>query len=111
MNNQVKMKFGLTEDTLNAIISCLANNPKIEKTIIYGSRAKGNYRKGSDIDLVLKGENLTINDVLKLENDLDELLLPYLFDISILHHIKNPDLLKHIDRVGKIFYKQTIKAE
>lgn len=80
-------------------------------TIIYGSRAKGNYRKGSDIDLVLKGENLTINDVLKLEDDLDELLLPYLFDISILHHIKNPNLLGHIERVGKIFYKSTIKAE
>jgi len=75
------------------------------------SEPKGNYRKGSDIDLVLKGKNLTINDVLKLEDDLDELLLPYLFDISILHHIKNPDLLGHIERIGKIFYKPTIKAE
>ena len=51
------------------------------------------------------GEQLTITDVLMLENDLDELLLPYLFDISILHHIRQPDLLEHINRVGKVFYQ------
>lgn len=105
------MKFGLTEDTIATITSCLFKNPNIEKAIIYGSRAKGNHRKGSDIDLVLKGENLNINDVLKLEIDLDELLLPYLFDISLLHQIQNQDLLEHINRVGKVFYKSTIKAD
>lgn len=51
------------------------------------------------------GEQLTITDVLMLENELDELLLPYLFDISILHHIRQPDLLEHINRVGKVFYQ------
>ena len=105
------MKFGLQEETIDSITGCLAKNHRIEKAIIYGSRAKGNYRKGSDIDLVLKGESLNINDVLKLENELDELLLPYLFDISILHQIKNPELLEHINRIGKVFYKSTIKAE
>ncbi|MEX2592578.1 MAG: nucleotidyltransferase domain-containing protein [Anditalea sp.] len=105
------MKFGLPEDTIDSITSCLAKNQNIEKAIIYGSRAKGNYRKGSDIDLVLKGGNLNINDVLKLEDDLDELLLPYLFDISILHQIKNQDLLEHINRIGKVFYKSTIQTE
>lgn len=105
------MKFGLTEDTIANITNCLARNPKIEKAIIYGSRAKGNYRKGSDIDLVLEGENLNLNDVLKLENELDELLLPYLFDISILHQIKNQGLMEHIKRIGKVFYTSTIKTE
>jgi predicted nucleotidyltransferase len=105
------MKFGLKEDTMAAIADCMAKIPKIEKVIIYGSRAKGNYRKSSDIDLVLQGRELTINDVLMLENDLDELLLPYLFDISISHHIKQPDLLEHIDRVGKVFYEPDIDVD
>lgn len=99
------MKFGLNEDTLAAITDCLSKNQRIEKAIIYGSRAKGNYRKGSDIDMVLLGRELSLNDVLKLENDLDELLLPYLFDISILHHIKQLDLQEHIARIGKVFYE------
>lgn len=105
------MKFGLTDDTIAAVSGCLARNPKIEKAIIYGSRAKGTYRKGSDIDLVLIGQELTINDVLVLENDLDELLLPYLFDISILHHINQPNLLDHIARIGKVFYESSINAD
>jgi len=99
------MKFGLKDEIVAAIADCIAKNPKIEKAIIYGSRAKGDYRKGSDIDLVLLGGTLTTNDVLRLENDLDELLLPYLFDISLLHHIHQPDLLEHIDRVGKLLYQ------
>jgi predicted nucleotidyltransferase len=105
------MKFGLTENTINNINSCLAKHRNIEKAILYGSRAKGNYRKGSDIDLVLVGENLSINEILKLENELDELFLPYLFDISIFHQIKNQDLMEHIEQVGKVFYKSTSKAE
>jgi len=105
------MKFGLKEDTLAAIADCMAKHPKIEKAIISGSRAKGDYRTGSDIDLVLLGQELTIKDVLMLENELDELLLPYLFDISILHHIHQRDLLEHIDRVGKVFYKSALDVD
>lgn len=103
-------KFGLNEDTLAAITECLSKNPSIEKAIIYGSRAKGNYRKGSDIDMVLLGRELSLNDVLRLENDLDELLLPYLFDISILHHINQPDLQEHIARIGKVFYESDVSV-
>lgn len=111
LTTPIDVKFGLNEDTLAAIVDSLAKNPRIEKAIIYGSRAKGNYRKGSDIDLVLLGQELAINDVLALENDLDELLLPYLFDISLHHHIKQPDILEHIGQVGRFFYESNIKVD
>ena len=72
---------------------------------MYGSRAKGNYTAGSDIDITLKGEELDLEQLNKINIDLDDLLLPYTFDLSILHQIANPDLIEHIERVGKVFYK------
>ena len=100
------MKFGLKATTIAAIQQCMEHTPKLEEAVIYGSRAKGNYRPGSDIDLVLKGEDLTLSDVAKLEDEIDDLLLPYKFDMAIFHQINNPDLLNHIARVGQIFYKK-----
>jgi len=68
-------------------------------------RAKGNYHTGSDIDITLKGTNLTLrNSVYPLLDDLDDLYLPYLFDISIFNHIKDPNLIDHINRIGMEFY-------
>ena len=72
---------------------------------MYGSRAKGNYKPGSDIDLTLKGKELNLKLLNKISLELDDLLLPYTFDLSIYHHIKQPDLIDHIVRVGKVFYK------
>ncbi len=100
------MKFGLNENTLTSIINCLSNYHNIDSAILYGSRAKGNYKDGSDIDITLKGANLTLNDILKLENEIDDLLLPYKFDISIFHQINNIDLIDHINRVGIEIYSK-----
>ena len=76
------MKFGLKQNTIEAICSCLGSNRKIEKAILYGSRAMGNYTDGSDIDLALSGDQLSLTDLLKLEIDLDDLLLPYKLCVS-----------------------------
>ena len=100
------MKYGLSENTLTSIINCLSNFNSIDSAVLYGSRAKGNYKDGSDIDITLKGGNLTLNDVLKLENEIDDLLLPYKFDISIFHQINNLDLIDHINRVGIEIYSK-----
>jgi predicted nucleotidyltransferase len=100
------MRFGLKEETIEAIKNCLEKFPTIEGAILYGSRAKGNYKSGSDIDTTLKGESLTLPEVFKLENTIDDLLLPYKFDISIFHQISNPDLLDHINRVGQLIYSK-----
>lgn len=102
------MKFGLSDKTLQSIYSIFSKYPQIEKVIVYGSRAKGNYKNGSDIDLTLiGGDDLTIDILYRVISELDDLLLPYSFDISLLKYIKDPDILEHIHRVGLVFYQKT----
>jgi predicted nucleotidyltransferase len=100
MNN---LTFGLTSQTIQKINSVFSNYPEIIEVIIYGSRAKGNFREGSDIDLTLNAQGLTTTHLLKIENELEELMLPYKIDLSLLHQIDNQELLEHIKRVGKKF--------
>jgi len=96
--------FGLSPSTIEKIKAVFVNHPEVEQVVLYGSRAKGNYRPGSDIDLAILGEGVTLTQLLKIENELDELLLPYKIDLSQLHKIENPDLVAHIRRVGEVFY-------
>jgi predicted nucleotidyltransferase len=97
--------FGLKVEHIVSINRCFAQYAGIEQVVVYGSRAKGNYKNGSDVDLTVIG-NLDYSGLLKLENQLDDLLLPYKIDISLHHQINDPDLLKHIQRVGKVFYQK-----
>ncbi|TDO10642.1 MULTISPECIES: nucleotidyltransferase domain-containing protein [Halomonas] len=94
--------FGLPESTSEAIRQALATCPGVEKVEIYGSRAKGTFRPGSDIDLVLYG-SVSDDDLLRLLNRLDELNTPYLFDVIRYQDIDNEGLRAHIDRVGQRF--------
>jgi predicted nucleotidyltransferase len=98
------MKFGLKEQTINKIIKVFQSFPEIEQVILYGSRAKGTNKPGSDIDLTIKGKNLNLQLINKIDLELDDLLLAYTFDLSIYNQIDNSDLLEHIKRVGKDFY-------
>lgn len=98
--------FGLKEATIQKIHSIFKKYPEVEKVILYGSRAKGTYKNGSDIDLTLIGNSLTYKILGNIENDLDELYLPYTFDISIYHLLENDQLLVNIGRVGKVFYER-----
>jgi predicted nucleotidyltransferase len=98
------MKYGLKETFVKNINIIFRQHPEIEKVILYGSRAKGNYKPGSDIDLTLVGDHLDNSLLNRISCELDDLLLPYIFDLSIYHHITNLELLKHIQDVGKIFY-------
>jgi len=100
------MKYGLNDKTITVIQETLAKYPQIDQAILYGSRAKGNFRRGSDIDLTLKGEGLTLKILYALENEIDDLLLPYFFDISIFEQIENQDLVEHIQGIGKVFYQR-----
>lgn len=101
------MRFGLEETTITQINAVFDKYPQIERVILYGSRAKGNYKPGSDIDLTLTGSDVNLSLIHKVELELDDLLLPYTFDLSAYHHLSNPDLLAHINRVGKVFYRAT----
>ncbi len=100
------MPYGLKQKHIIAINSVFKKYPEIEKAIIYGSRAKGNFRNGSDIDLTLTGSNLNIKTLFKIDTELDDLLLPYKIDLSLFSKIENPDLTEHITRIGILFYKQ-----
>ncbi len=97
---------GLKEHTIAQINSVFAKYNTVNKAILYGSRAKGNYRNSSDIDLTLVGNDLNLNTLFNIENDLDDLLLPYKIDLSILKKIENNDLVEHISRVGVVFYEK-----
>jgi predicted nucleotidyltransferase len=94
------MPYGLKKETLQRITEVLSKHSQVDQAILYGSRAIGNYKNGSDIDITLKGCDLNLSILNRICNELDELLLPYTFDISILHQISNPDLQDHIKRIG-----------
>ena len=85
---------------------CFRACPQVERVILYGSRAKGNYRVGSDIDLTVEGEGLSLAQLLAMESQIDELLLPWMVDLSLKDRIDNPALLDHIARVGLPFYER-----
>ena len=93
--------FGLSPRTLGMLRAVLGQHPGIQRAVVYGSRAKGNFRPGSDIDLTLDAPELTLSDLIRIDSELDDLMLPYTIDLSLLQHISNPELLKHIERVGK----------
>lgn len=98
------MKYGLDDKTVQSIISEFKKIPEIKSAVLYGSRAKGTFKPASDIDITLSGPLLTVSHLNKLSWALDDLLLPYTFDLSILSHIKQPDVLEHIERVGVRLY-------
>jgi predicted nucleotidyltransferase len=100
------MRFGLSDIVVSRIIQVFTQFPQVEKVILYGSRAKGNYKKGSDIDLVIEGNNITISCLAKIRNAIDDLLLPYTVDLCVFETIDNPSLIEHINRVGIVLYKK-----
>jgi len=100
------MKYGLEDPVIEKICSVLDQFPSISKAILYGSRAKGNFKRGSDIDLCLFGKDLDQVLVYRIEESLDDLLLPYQFDLSAYSSLSNKELIDHIDRIGVIFYQR-----
>lgn len=100
------MDFGLRKEVLALINNIFAKYDEVYEVVLYGSRAKGNYKPGSDIDLALKGTGLDLKLINKISIELDDLLLPYTFDLSIYGSIDEPALIDHIERVGTTFYKR-----
>ncbi len=94
------LNVGLNINDLESIRRVIKSFPKIEDAVLFGSRAKGTYSNGSDIDIALKGGNILLNDMLDLSNALEELLLPYKFDLIIYDRITESALIDHINRVG-----------
>jgi predicted nucleotidyltransferase len=97
------MDFGLSDRTLNKLKSVFQSFPEIEKALIFGSRAEGTFREGSDIDIALKG-NLNFKLMLTISRKLDELNLPYKIDLVDIDRITEPALLQHIDNIAVEIY-------
>ena len=106
------LRFGLKPATIEKICAVLAAYPQVETALLYGSRAKGTYKNGSDIDLTLIGGNDLTQDVLyKIMDELDDLLLPYTIDLSVFNDIDDADVIEHIRRVGVTFYEKGAVVE
>ena len=105
------MRYGLTEETIAKINTVLASHPSIEKAVLFGSRAKGNFRPGSDIDLSLYGETISSKELGEISSELDDLLLPYSIDLNIFSDLDHAKLREHIERVGKVFYQRSGAVE
>lgn len=99
--------IGLPFNVIEAMKKVFSHHLGIESAVLYGSRAMGNFREGSDIDLTIVG-SLDHRELLKVELELDELMLPYKVDLSLQHEIDNASLIEHINRVGKLFYSAPV---
>ena len=100
------LTFGLPLAAVEKIRGVLTSHPEAERAVLYGSRAKGNYKTGSDIDLTMYGDGLNHTVLLKLLDELDDLLLPWMIDLSIFRQIDSESLREHIERVGVVFYER-----
>lgn len=99
-------RFGLPQAALDRMIHVLEAYPEIIKGRLFGSRAKGNYRPGADIDLCLDAPMLSMRQRLEIENRLDDLLLPWKIDLVVQQEIDNPALADHIERVGALIFER-----
>jgi predicted nucleotidyltransferase len=100
------MMFGLKERDIEDIKAVLGRFPEVEEAYVFGSRAIGNYKRGSDVDIAIKGAEVTFSTTLKITGILNEdTLMPYHFDVLGYNDLKNNELLEHIDRVGQLLYR------
>lgn len=99
--NSTIQKGGITAEDLESIVTAIKKNRKVKKIILFGSRAKGNYKKGSDIDIAIIEDEISFNQLNQIRVDVNELMLPYNIDIIDFKKIKNKELRKHIIRVGE----------
>ena len=99
------MKYGLPDYSLNTLKVLFKKYPGIQKVILYGSRAMGNYKNGSDIDITLEvDDTFSYTDLSRLCGNFDDSDLPYFVDCSIYKNLENQDLKEHINRVGQVIY-------
>jgi predicted nucleotidyltransferase len=103
--------YGLSEKSIEKLVGVFEQMPEISKVILFGSRAKGNFRNGSDIDLALFGNKLDLKTLFKIEIALDDLMLPWKIDLVLHTTIDNPQLEEHISRIGKVFFERKLAGK
>lgn len=99
------MRFGLSDTVIEELQDVFRRHANIEKVLIFGSRSKGNYRAGSDIDLALIGKNIDYQQILDIYTEIDDLELLYSIDLLDYQTKAGTPIGDHIDRVGQVFYE------
>lgn len=102
----IATNVGLTKEIISQLGNIFNTTPGVEEVVIFGSRAKGDFSEGSDIDLAVKGKNITLDTILDLMSRIEMLDLLYTFDIQNYHRITNKDLADHINRIGKTLWRR-----
>ena len=100
-----KISIGLPDAQIEKIIEVFSKYQEVESAIVFGSRAKGNYKYNSDIDIAIKGDvSLTLMNDISIE--LDELDMPLKIDLIIFNNIDNQELIEYVERVGMLLYNR-----
>ena len=110
-NKNNNENFGLPLKTIDIIVSTIYKNKKIKKIVLFGSRARGNYKKGSDIDIALFARSLSYDELMKIKVDIGELMLCYTIDIVDFYNLRNKNLKEHILRIRKILNPTSSELE
>ncbi|SFH81603.1 Predicted nucleotidyltransferase [Tindallia magadiensis] len=105
------MNHGLSEKTVEEIKGIFREHAEIDQAILYGSRAKGSYDAGSDIDIALVGNSLSLKDLLQIRIEIESLNLPYTVDLVLYHNIQSQDLIDHMNRVGRVIYDRDSRVK
>jgi predicted nucleotidyltransferase len=104
----LKADSGLKPSDLRAICNVLSAFPEVNRAYLFGSRSKGNFKAGSDVDIALTGEHLSLRTVSDIGFQLnEESLMPYHFDVLDFNTVSEPDLRSHIQRKGILIYEKT----
>jgi len=104
--NMDKLEIGISDHILSSILNVVQENSKVNEVVLFGSRAKGNFANGSDIDLALKGNEINLNDILEMSVSLEKLNLPYKIDLIIFDRIQETALIEHISKNGICLFKK-----
>ena len=101
------MRSGLSEVEIASLKEVFTTHPEVERVILYGSRARGDFKPGSDLDLTLEGPRLNQSVLSRIEAEIDDLLLPYKVDLSLFREIDNESLKLNIKNQGVVFFART----
>lgn len=97
--------YGISERSFRLLLRTFETYPEIDQVLLFGSRAKGNYKNGSDIDLAIKGEKVGPDLIFRLKSTFNERLpIPYFVDVVGYENLDHKALKEHIERVGKVIY-------
>lgn len=106
MNDSARNKYGLTERDMDTIRSIFRSFPEVKLVHLFGSRAKGNYRLGSDVDLAIMNKGVSSHTLARLNSRFEESSLPYKIDLVDFTKLTKQEFIDHINRVGIPFFKQ-----